>query len=225
MLTLRDVTLRYGSTTALDAMSLDVARGEFVSVRGPSGSGKTSLLLIAGGMLRPTSGSLRFANRDLYELDSPARAALRASEIGFVFQTFHLVPYLDIVDNVRLAGGGQLRATRDEALTLLERMGLGPRATHKPHELSVGERQRTALARAMLPRPKLILADEPTGNLDPDNARNVLELLAGFHDDGGTVLLVTHGELGDRHADRVLRLEAGRLCTASPAIAPTSLDH
>ena len=217
ILQLQDVTLLYGTVVALDGLSLDVARNEFVCLRGPSGSGKTSLLLLAGGMLRPTSGVVRIQSEDLYDLDAKTRTALRASHIGFVFQTFHLVPYLDIVDNVRLAGGGTLRATRAGAMQVLERMGLADRATHKPHALSVGERQRVALARAMLPKPKLILADEPTGNLDPDNASNVLDLLAEFHRDGGTVLLVTHGAQGDHHADRVLRLEAGKLCAASPA--------
>ncbi len=217
LLQLEDVSLRYGTTTALDNLSLDIRTGEFVCLRGPSGSGKTSMLLLAGGMLRPTSGIVQLNGRDLYALDTKSRGDLRASEIGFVFQMFHLVPYLDIVDNVRLAGGGQLRKTRDEATALLDRMGLGPRATHKPMALSVGERQRAALARALFPGPSLVLADEPTGNLDPDNAATVMDLLAEFHGDGGTVLLVTHGEIGDNYADRTLRFEAGRLCATSQA--------
>ena len=217
LLQLEEVSLRYGATTALDGVSLDVGTGEFVCLCGPSGSGKTSTLLLAGGMLRPTEGIVQLAGRDLYALDTRCRGEIRGSQVGFVFQTFHLVPYLDIVDNVRLAGGGRLQKTRDEATALLQRMGLGPRATHKPMALSVGERQRAALARALFPGPPLVLADEPTGNLDPDNAETVMELLAEFHRDGGTVLLVTHGDIGDNYADRVLRLEAGRLCATSQA--------
>jgi len=217
ILQLEEVSLRYGTITALDRVSLEIGKGEFVCLRGPSGCGKTSSLLLAGGMLRPTEGTVQLAGRDLYALDPRSRSEIRASQIGFVFQTFHLVPYLDIVDNVRLAGGGRPPKTRDDATALLERMGLGPRATHKPMALSVGERQRAALARALFPGPALVLADEPTGNLDPDNAKTVMELLAEFHRDGGTVLLVTHGEIGDNYADRVLRLEAGRLCANSQA--------
>ena len=218
LLQLGQVSLRYGTTTAVDQLSLDSATGEFICLRGPSGSGKTSALLLAGGMQRPTDGTVRLSGRDLYSLDTKARGEIRATEIGFVFQTFHLVPYLDIVDNVRLAGGGQLQKTREEASALLERIGLGSRTTHKPAALSVGERQRAALARALLPGPALVLADEPTGNLDPDNAAKVMELLGEFHDGGGTVLLVTHGESGEDYADRVLRLEAGGLCPTSPSV-------
>jgi len=211
MLQMDKVSLRYGETVALADASLAVSDGEFVCLRGPSGSGKTSLLLLAGGMLRPSGGRVQLGGQDLYGLDAGARSALRATAVGFVFQTFNLVPYLDLADNLRLAGGGHRALGRAQVVARLERVGLGHRATHKPQALSAGERQRTALLRAMLHEPRILLADEPTGNLDPDNAGIVMDLLSEFHSQGGTVLLVTHGILGDDRADRVLHLQDGRL--------------
>jgi len=198
--------------TSLDRFTAKVAEGEFVAVRGPSGSGKTTLLLTLGGMQRPSAGSVQLAGRDLYALSPAERARLRSSEIGFVFQMFHLVPYLDLLGNVLLACPGKPSAeVRQRASGLMDELGLADRASHRPGELSAGERQRLAVARALLNRPKLILADEPTGNLDPENAAEVIRHLAEFHRGGGTVVLVTHGSAADAHADRTLRLEQGRL--------------
>ena len=198
--------------TSLDRFTAKVAKGEFVAVRGPSGSGKTTLLLTLGGMQRPSAGSVELAGRDLYALSPAERARLRSSEIGFVFQMFHLVPYLDLLANVLLACPGKPSAeVRQRASGLMDELGLADRASHRPGELSAGERQRLAVARALLNRPKLILADEPTGNLDPENAAEVIRHLAEFHRAGGTVVLVTHGAAADAHADRTLRLEQGRL--------------
>jgi ABC-type lipoprotein export system ATPase subunit len=198
--------------TSLDRFTAKVAEGEFVAVRGPSGSGKTTLLLTLGGMQRPSAGSVELAGRDLYALSPAERARLRSSEIGFVFQMFHLVPYLDLLGNVLLACPGKPSAeVRQRASGLMDELGLADRASHRPGELSAGERQRLAVARALLNRPKLILADEPTGNLDPENAAEVIRHLAEFHRAGGTVVLVTHGAAADAHADRTLRLEQGRL--------------
>ncbi|MCH2384513.1 MAG: ABC transporter ATP-binding protein [Pedosphaera sp.] len=198
--------------TSLDRFTAEVAEGEFVAVRGPSGSGKTTLLLTLGGMQRPSDGSVQLAGRDLYALSPAERARLRSSEIGFVFQMFHLVPYLDLLGNVLLACPGKPSAeVRQRAGGLMDELGLADRASHRPGELSAGERQRLAVARALLNRPKLILADEPTGNLDPENAAEVIRHLAEFHRGGGTVVLVTHGAAADAHADRTLRLEQGRL--------------
>ena len=198
--------------TSLDRFTAEVAKGEFVAVRGPSGSGKTTLLLTLGGMQRPSAGSVQLARRDLYALSPAERARLRSSEIGFVFQMFHLVPYLDLLANVLLACPGKPSAeVRQRASGLMDELGLADRASHRPGELSAGERQRLAVARALLNRPKLILADEPTGNLDPENAAEVIRHLAEFHRGGGTVVLVTHGAAADAHADRTLRLEQGRL--------------
>ena len=198
--------------TSLDRFTAKVAKGEFVAVRGPSGSGKTTLLLTLGGMQRPSAGSVQLARRDLYALSPAERARLRSSEIGFVFQMFHLVPYLDLLANVLLACPGKPSAeVRQRASGLMDELGLADRASHRPGELSAGERQRLAVARALLNRPKVILADEPTGNLDPENAAEVIRHLAEFHRGGGTVVLVTHGAAADAHADRTLRLEQGRL--------------
>jgi putative ABC transport system ATP-binding protein len=198
--------------TSLDRFTAEVVEGEFVAVRGPSGCGKTTLLLTLGGMQRPSAGSVQLGGRDLYALSPSERAGLRSSEIGFVFQMFHLVPYLDLLGNVLLACPGKPSAeVRRRAGGLLDELGLAKRASHRPGELSAGERQRLAVARALLNRPKLILADEPTGNLDPENAAEVIRHLAEFHRGGGTVVLVTHGGSANAHADRTLRLEQGQL--------------
>ena len=199
---------------SLDRFTAEVADGEFVAVRGPSGSGKTTLLLTLGGMQRPSEGLVQLAGRDLYAMSPAERARLRSSEIGFVFQMFHLVPYLDLLGNVLLACPGKPSAeVRQRAGELMDELGLADRASHRPGELSAGERQRLAVARALLNQPRVILADEPTGNLDPENAAEVIRHLAEFHRGGGTVVLVTHGEVVNAHADRTLSLEQGRLVT------------
>ena len=198
--------------SVLTDVSLEVAAGEFVTVQGPSGCGKTTLLLAAGGLLAPDAGTVEIDGRNPYELAHDARAGFRADVLGFVFQQFYLVPYLSVRDNVlspllaRTTDGADARA--DE---LIARFGLTDRADHHPGELSVGERQRTALARAMLNRPKLILADEPTGNLDEANARIVLTGLAEFAREGGAVLLVTHDPQAAEHSHRALHLADGAI--------------
>lgn len=201
-----------GEVRSLDHFSLEVNAGEFVCVRGPSGCGKTTLLLMLGGMLRPTSGRVTVDGQDLYALKIKERAQFRARKIGFVFQMFHLVPYLNVMENVLLASGPDRNGSdAGRAQDLLTRLGLAQRARHIPAELSAGERQRTALARALLNEPTLILADEPTGNLDPDNATEVFRHLAEFHRAGGTVILVTHGSTGESYADRVIQMKAGKI--------------
>jgi len=203
---------RRGEVKALDEISLQVKEGEFVVVRGPSGSGKTTLLFTGGGMLRPTQGQVIVDGNDIYAMGKRDRAKFRAENIGFVFQMFHLVPYLNVAENVLLSAGvGTDRAKRVEAVELLKRLHLSEREHHKPSELSTGERQRTAIARALLNRPKTILADEPTGNLDPENAAEAIGYLAEFHSGGGTVILVTHGTVADQHADRIIYLREGRI--------------
>jgi ABC-type lipoprotein export system ATPase subunit len=197
---------------ALEAVDLEVPAGQFVRVRGPSGCGKTTLLLTLGGMLRPSSGQVVVDGQDLYGLSVRDRGVFRAEKVGFVFQMFHLVPYLSVLENVLLAAGpGMANSRRSRAEELLERLGLSPRRRHRPGELSAGERQRTAVARALLNQPKLILADEPTGNLDPDNAAEVLRHLREYQAAGGTVILVTHGPLADGQTGRVLQMRAGQL--------------
>jgi ABC-type lipoprotein export system ATPase subunit len=201
-----------GPVRALDSVSLSLAEGEFVAVQGPSGCGKTTLLLTLGGLLRPTNGTVEVDGTNPYALPAEARARFRAAHVGFVFQQFHLVPYLSVRENVlapALACPQAEAAVR--AQDLLRRFGLEPRAAHVPAALSTGERQRTALARAFLNRPRLLLADEPTGNLDRDNAAIVLEHLAEYARQGGSVLLVTHDAQAAASAQRVLRMERGKL--------------
>lgn len=204
---------RNGSeVVSLDRLTLEVEAGEFIVVRGPSGSGKTTLLLSMGGMQRPSAGTVDLAGENLYAMSSTDRAKVRAREVGFVFQMFHLVPYLGLLENILLAAPSWPSAeARTRANELLEQFGLAKRATHRPDELSAGERQRLAVARAMLNRPKVLLADEPTGNLDPENAAGVIKHFKQFHQQGGTVVLVTHGTAADAVASRVVRLEQGRL--------------
>jgi putative ABC transport system ATP-binding protein len=198
-----------GDLHALRGVSLQARGGELVAVNGPSGAGKTTLLLVAGGMLRPTSGEVRVAGRELYSLSHAERAAFRGEKIGFVFQMFHLVPYLDVLDNVLLAAS-QGSSARERARGLLESLGISHRAAHRPAELSAGERQRAAVARALVNRPSVILADEPTGNLDPESAALVLQALGDYRREGGTVIIVSHGASAAAHADRTLHVDAGR---------------
>jgi len=201
---------------ALDAVSLQVEPGEFVAVQGRSGCGKSTLLLIAGGLLAPDRGSVRIDDVDPYALSAEARSQWRAARIGFVFQQFHLVPYLSVLDNVTTPSlAVKIPNVQARAKELLERFGLTDRSHHVPSQLSTGERQRTALARALLASPQLILADEPTGNLDRENADSVLESLAEFSRGGGAVLMVTHDPSAVARADRTLTLQAGRLVTVA----------
>jgi len=198
---------------ALDGIDLQFEEGEFVVVRGASGSGKTTLLLAIGGMLRPTNGRVLVNGDDVYAMSERQRAKFRAQNIGFVFQMFYLVPYLNVVENTLLpAGVVKTGAERSEARELLERLNISEREYHKPSELSAGERQRTAIARALLNRPRVVLADEPTGNLDPENAAEVIGYLEEFHRDGGTVIVVTHGEMVDQYASRIIHLREGGIC-------------
>ena len=206
MIACEQVTKRFGAVTALAPFDLEIELGEFIAIKGTSGSGKTTLLLILGGMLRPTEGTVLYDGTDLYAKSVPERADFRAQEVGFVFQMFHLVPYLGVEENVRLAARNGNLPNRPRKL--LEQFGLGHRLTHTPGELSVGERQRVARARAMVNEPRLILADEPTGNLDPKNDMQVFEHLAEYHQSGGTVIVVTHGSTADQFADRVVNLKA-----------------
>ncbi|MFM8359524.1 MAG: ABC transporter ATP-binding protein, partial [Verrucomicrobiota bacterium] len=203
-----------GTIEALAGLDLQVEPGEFLVIRGASGSGKSTLLLTLGGMLRPSAGQVWHRGRDLYALSAGARARWRAREVGFVFQLFHLLPYLTVLDNV-LAGmpGSVDAAARERAASWIEIVGLTPRRDHLPGTLSAGERQRVALARALARQPTLILADEPTGNLDPDNAARVFAELARFQKGGGTVVVVTHGPDATPHATRTRQLAAGRWLT------------
>lgn len=198
----RTFRTRRGEVEALRGVDLDVGRGEVLVLRGVSGAGKTTLLLALGGLARPDAGSVHLLGSDLYGVSSGQRRGLRRAHVGFVFQTMHLVPYLDAAGNVSL-GGGQGR--------WLAELGLEGRAHHRPDQLSAGERQRVALARALAAGPDLILADEPTGNLDPESAAVVCRALEAYRSNGGSVVMVTHAEALELEPDRELRLEAGVL--------------
>ena len=216
MLDVQTIRKRYRGSNdevrALDGVSLTVGSGEFVGVQGPSGCGKTTLLLAAGGLLACDDGHVLIDGKDPYALSPNDRARFRATKVGFVFQQFHLVPYLSVLDNILAPTLAMDSADAERrARELIEHFALRERAHHRPSELSTGERQRTALARALLHRPGLLLADEPTGNLDADSARVVLACLAEFADAGGAVLLVTHDERAVGYAHRTVLMDKGRV--------------
>jgi len=201
-----------GIVQVLEGISLTVAAGEFVAVRGPSGCGKTTLLLSAGALQGPDKGTVAIEGQNPYELSPEERARFRAEKIGFVFQQFYLVPYLSVLENVlapsiALPNGN----ARERALELIEHFKMTDRLHHTPAALSTGERQRTALARALLNKPKLLLADEPTGNLDEENAGIVLGYLREFTASGGALLLVSHDSNATQNADRLLTFKDGQL--------------
>lgn len=204
-----------GDVHALRDVSLSVERGEFVSVVGASGSGKTTMLYLLGLLTDPTQGAYRLNGRAVGRLSDRELSAIRGCEVGFVFQSYHLVPQLSVLDNVRLAAryvdGLNRNDVKRRANELIERVGLAPRIHHRPNELSGGEMQRVAIARALLARPPLILADEPTGNLDEQTSLQIFDLLAGITEEGRTVILVTHeASLADR-TQRTIRLRDGRV--------------
>ena len=201
-----------GLLKAIEDISFSVKTGEFLAIRGASGSGKTTILLCVGGLQAPDKGSVVIDGKKPYRMTAEERAQFRASNTGFVFQQFYLIPYLSVMDNV-LAPSGALsnHDARERAQELIGRFNLNDRSGHKPSELSTGEQQRTAMARALLNNPKLLLADEPTGNLDKENAEIVLSSLKEFAQSGGVVLMVTHSEEAASYADRIIRLRNGKI--------------
>jgi putative ABC transport system ATP-binding protein len=223
MLKMETVTKAYNhrgpSLTVLTDLTAEIPDGDFVSIVGPSGSGKSTLLLMLGGMLSPTSGRILLDGDSLYDLEPDQRAALRREKIGFVFQTFNLVPYLSALENVQvplfLAGISETDQ-KERAAGLLERLGLGNRLEHKPSELSVGQQQRVALARMLANDPAVILADEPTGSLDPETSCQAIDFLEQVNDEGRTVVMVTHDPQVAKRAKRTLRLDGGRIAYEKP---------
>ncbi len=202
------------AVTVLIGVSVEIPDGDFVSIVGPSGSGKSTLLLMLGGMLSPSSGRVLFDDQSLYDLAPDSRAAVRREKIGFVFQTFNLVPYLSALENVQVPlflSGMSEAEQKARAADLLERFGLGDRLEHKPSELSVGQQQRVALARVLANDPSVILADEPTGSLDPETSAQVIAFLEELNHEGRTVVMVTHDPQVARRANRSLVLDRGAI--------------
>jgi putative ABC transport system ATP-binding protein len=216
VLSARRLRKEYGQGAALvravDDVSVDVAPGESVAIVGPSGCGKSTLLYLLGGLERPTAGTLRLAGHDLERMNEARLAQLRRSDLGFVFQAFHLVDELTAAENVELPAllaGASPRRARTRAAELLGQVGLSERAAHLPSALSGGERQRVAIARALANEPTLVLADEPTGNLDSAATDDVLRLFAQMHANGQTLVTVTHDERIAATADRLITMRDG----------------
>lgn len=203
---------------AVNDVSFEICAGDFVALHGASGCGKSTLLLMTGALLSPDEGVIEIAGKNPYELKAEGRAAFRAEHVGFVFQQFHLIPYLNVLDNVLIgdlanrSSGGE--SNEDRARELLEKFNIGHRLHHVPSKLSIGEQQRVALARALLHSPELVLADEPTGNLDPENSEIILQHLADFADDGGAVIMVTHDDRAKAAAKSAMHLDGGKMISS-----------
>lgn len=201
---------------ALAGVDLEIGRGEIVAVVGPSGSGKSTLLHIVGAMDKADSGEVQVAGKNLMALSSPEMTLFRRHKVGFVFQAFHLIPNLNALENVLLPmefASGSFRADEKKAMELLARVGLESRLHHRPGQLSGGEQQRVAIARALANDPEIILADEPTGNLDSSSGNQVVDFLCSMDGDR-TVVIVTHNERLARKAGRIIRLEDGGICAS-----------
>jgi putative ABC transport system ATP-binding protein len=222
MFQLREVSKRYahkeGDVAALRPTTFEVASGEFVAVVGPSGSGKTTLLSMLGGMLAPSSGQIWLEGKSLYDTTPAERAQLRRQKIGFLFQTFNLIPYLSALENVQVPQMLHKTTSATEpqrARDLLARVGLEGRMRHKPSELSIGQQQRVALARTLANDPAVILADEPTGNLDPQTRQQILGFLDELCHEGRTVIMVTHDPVAAERAERTIKLADGAIVSDS----------
>jgi putative ABC transport system ATP-binding protein len=202
---------RFDAVRALADVSFEVEAGEWIAIMGPSGSGKTTLINILGGLDHPTAGRVVVDGMEIGQLSERELTRYRSDKIGFVFQQFHLVPYLTALENVMLAQYFHSITDEKEAAAALRRVGLAERLEHLPAQLSGGEQQRVAIARALINHPKLILADEPTGNLDEENEATILKLLHELHSAGHTILVVTHSQAIGNLADRRIELEHGRL--------------
>jgi putative ABC transport system ATP-binding protein len=228
----RSVSKRYGvgpgAVVALDDVSIDIAAGEFTAVMGPSGSGKSTLMNLAAGLDDPTSGEVWLAGRPIHALDDEARTLLRRDLVGFVFQAFNLVPTLTARENVllpfELAGRPLDDADLARVDRLFEELGLADRAGHRPGELSGGQQQRVAIARALASRPQVVVADEPTGNLDTSSSREVLELLVrAVRDYGQTIAMVSHDPVAAAQADRIVVIADGRIAGDHRGLGPREI--
>jgi len=216
-ITLRNITKEYETTRALDGVDGRIDTGEWVSIMGPSGSGKSTLLNILGGLDRPTAGIVSINDTDINALTEDQLARFRRETMGFVFQQSHLIPYLDATENIMLAQYFHSIPDRVEAEEALNRVGLGHRLRHRPSQLSGGEQQRVCIARALINSPSLLLADEPTGNLDRTNTKHILELLKELHaQERFTVVVVTHDPFVSPWGQRIISMEDGRIIRDEP---------
>ncbi|MCJ7731499.1 ABC transporter ATP-binding protein [Candidatus Bathyarchaeota archaeon] len=218
MITINDVTKNYliggEQVTALDQVSLEAAEGDFIVVTGPSGSGKSTLLYTIGGLLTPSKGGVNVNGFDIYNLSQRHRAKFRRDNVGFIFQNFELLPYLTALENVMLPLSLNGVAGTDQVMwgvESLEKVGLGKRANHKPSELSGGEQQRVAIARGLVNEPNILLADEPTGNLDQKTGDGIMSLLSTLNDEGQTIVFVTHDQSRAKIANRIIKMIDGRI--------------
>jgi putative ABC transport system ATP-binding protein len=225
ILVISGVSKIYGQVKALQDVSLSVKPGEWLAIMGPSGSGKTTLMNIIGCLDSPSSGQVILDGQGLGSLTSAELTAIRRDSIGLIFQQFHLVSYLTALENVMVAQYYHSLVDEKEALEALEKVGLGGRAKHLPRQLSGGEQQRVCVARALINHPKLLLADEPTGNLDVANEAMVMDILHSLHRQGGTIIVVTHAQDVAAHAERTVVLEHGRLASDTRNPAPTTIPH
>ena len=207
----KGLTKRFGNVTSLDHVDMEVRKGEWVSIMGPSGSGKTTMLNLLSCLDSPTEGQYILDGVDTYPLRERERVVVRREKIGLIFQQFHLVPYLTALENVMLAQYYHSMVDRNDATEVLERVGLGHRIGHLPSQLSGGEQQRVCIARALINQPAIVLADEPTGNLDEANEDIILCFFKELHAEGRTIILVTHNPEVAENSDRVVRLHHGRV--------------
>jgi putative ABC transport system ATP-binding protein len=211
LLELKNVTKMYGSLAALKDVTLNVRRGEHLAIMGPSGSGKTTLMNIIGAMDKPTTGEVILEGNDISRESEAGLNIIRRDKIGLIFQQFHLVTYLSALENVMVAQYYHSLPDEEEALAALSRVGLADRAKHRPAQLSGGEQQRVCIARALINYPSLILADEPTGNLDEANERLVMDIFTRLHAEGTTIIVVTHDPEVAEEAQRTVVLEHGKI--------------
>ncbi len=216
MINFKEITKIYssknGDVIALKEVNLHIPENKFVLIKGPSGCGKSTLLFTIGGMLKPSSGLIEVLRKAPYQLSEKERTAFLSSQLGFVFQSYHLIPYLNVLENILLAKkAGNKSVTTEKAKALADELNISDRLNHYPSELSIGEKQRVALARALIIDPQIILADEPTGNLDPENTKEVLNHLEKFQQSGGTVIMVSHGNEADNLADVLITMERGKI--------------
>ncbi|PIV57330.1 peptide ABC transporter ATP-binding protein [Candidatus Desantisbacteria bacterium CG02_land_8_20_14_3_00_49_13] len=203
---------KHGTVSALNDFSFEIKKGEFISISGPSGSGKSTLLLALGGMSHPDNGKVMWNNESIYNWELNKRAQWRAKEVGFIFQTFNLINYLTVYENVAIALNlAEEKVDRKRIIGILDKMKLSNRIKHLPNELSIGQQQRVAIARALIKNPSMLLADEPTGNLDPQTANDILKILKEINNEGKTVVFITHNPDLAKLANRNIRIEEGRI--------------